>query len=123
MAPNLLTFAAVKPPIVTFLPHGGGTAHSQNVSCRPHATGTNQHQNKQGTYANKIRLRKRLLQRQGSNAEQADHEAANTTAHQKKPLQRPRRDHEQTAHKPANTKLAGHAWVETGLASDGLATP
>ena len=75
-------FAAVKPPIVTFLPHGGGTAHSQNVPCRLHATGTNQYRNKQGTYANKIRLRKRPLQRQGTNAEQADHEAAKTTAHQ-----------------------------------------
>ena len=65
-----------------FFSTGGGTAHSQNVPCRPHATGTNQHQNKQGTNANKIRLRKRPLQRQGTNAEQADHEAANSTAYQ-----------------------------------------
>ena len=70
-------FAAVKPPIVTFLPHGGGTAHSQNVPCRPHATGTNQQRNKQGTHA-----KKRPLQRQGTNAEQANHEVANTTTHQ-----------------------------------------
>ena len=81
VAPNFQTFAAVKPPIVIFLPHDGGTAHNQNVPCRPHATGTSQHQNKQGTYANTIQLRKRPLKRTGTNAQQADHEAANTTAH------------------------------------------
>ena len=31
--------------------------------------------------------------------------------------------HEQTTRKPANTKLARHAWVETGTVSNGLATP
>ena len=43
---------------------------------------TNQHRNKHDNYMNNIRPRKRPLQRQGTNAEQADHEAANTTVHQ-----------------------------------------
>ena len=76
------TFRSDKPPVVTFLPHDGGTAHSQNVPCRPHATGTNQQRNKHGNYANNIPLRRRPLQRPGTNAKQADHEAANTTVHQ-----------------------------------------
>ena len=75
-------FTAVKPLIITFLPHAGETAHSKNVPCRPHATGTNQHHNKQNTCTQQIRLRKRPLQRQGTNAEQTDQEATNTTEHQ-----------------------------------------
>ena len=75
-------FKAVKPLIITFLPHGGETAHSKNVQCRPNATGTNQSRNKQNTCTQQIRLRKRLLQRQGTNAEQTDQEGTNTTAHQ-----------------------------------------
>ena len=43
---------------------------------------TNQHQNKQDNYTNNVRPRKRPLQRQGTNAEQADHEVAKTTVHQ-----------------------------------------
>ena len=75
-------FTAAKPLIITFLPHGGETAHSKNVPCRPNATGINGHHNKQGTYAQQIVLRKRLLQGQGTNAEETDQEAANMTAHQ-----------------------------------------
>ena len=33
-------FSAVIPIVATFLPHDGGAAHSQNVPCRPNATGT-----------------------------------------------------------------------------------
>ena len=43
---------------------------------------TNQHRNKQDNYMNNIRPRKRPQQRQGTNAKQANHEAANTTVHQ-----------------------------------------
>ena len=83
LAPNLeKVFTPVKPLIITFLPQGGETAHSKSVPCRPHATGTNQHRNKQNTCTQRIRLRKRPLQRQGTNAEQTDQEATNTTAHQ-----------------------------------------
>ena len=89
-------FTAVKSLIFTFLPHGGGTAHSKNVPRLPHTTGTNQHRNKQGTYAQKIRLRKRPLQRQGTNAEQTNQDAANTTAHQQNHCS----DHAVTIHRP-----------------------
>ena len=37
-----------------FSHHGGETAHSKNVPCRPHATGTNQHRNKQNTCTQQI---------------------------------------------------------------------
>ena len=80
-APNLKkVLTAVKPLIIAFLPHAGETAHSKNVPCRPHATGTNQHRNKQNSCTQQIRLRKRPLQRQGTNAEHTDQEATNTTA-------------------------------------------
>ena len=82
-APNLeKAFTVVRPLIITFLPQGGETAHSKNVPCQPHATGTHQHRNKQNTCTQQIRLRKRPLLRQGTNAEQTDQEATNTTAHQ-----------------------------------------
>ena len=82
-APNLeKSFTAVQPLIITLVPHGGETAHSKNVACRPHANGTNQHRNKQNTCTQQIGLRKRPLQRQGTNATQPDQEATNTTAHQ-----------------------------------------
>ena len=82
VAPNLEKSFSGQTTYRYFPPHDGGTGHNQNVLCRPHATGTSQYLTKQGTYANTIRPRKRPLQRQGTNAEQADHEAANTTAHQ-----------------------------------------
>ena len=43
---------------------------------------TNQHRNRHDNYTNNIRPRKRLLQHQGTNAEQADHEAAETSVRQ-----------------------------------------
>ena len=82
-APNLeKVFTAVGPLIIALIPGGGETAHSKNVPCQPHTTGTNQHRTKQNTCTQQIRLRKRPLQRQGTNAEQTDEEATNTTAHQ-----------------------------------------
>ena len=77
-------FAAVRPPVVTFLPHdGGGGAQSKRTMPAPRNWNiTKQHRNKDGNYANNIRPRRRLLQRQGTKPEQADHEAANTTVHQ-----------------------------------------
>ena len=82
-APNLeKVFTTVPPLISTFLPHGRETAHSKNVPCQPHATGTNQHRNKQNTCTQQMRLRKRPLEQQGTNAEQTDQEATSTTAHQ-----------------------------------------
>ena len=82
-APNLeKVFTVVQPLIITFLPHSGKTAHSKNVPCGPHTTGTVQHRNKQNTCTQQIRLRIRPLQRQGTNAERNDQEATNTTAHQ-----------------------------------------
>ena len=82
-APNLeKRFYSVPTTCHYFLPHGGQTAHSKNVPCRPHATGTNQHRNKQNTRMQQIRLRKRPLQRQGTNAERTDEDATNTTPHQ-----------------------------------------
>ena len=43
---------------------------------------TNQHRNRRDNHTNNIRPRKRPLQRKGTNAQQADHEAAKTTVHQ-----------------------------------------
>ena len=43
---------------------------------------TNQHRNRREDYTNNIWLRKRLLQRKGSNAQQANHEVAKVTVHQ-----------------------------------------
>ena len=79
---KFLFFTAARPLVITFLPRGGQTAHSKKVPCRPHATGTNQHRNKQNTCTHQVQLRKRPLQRQGSNAEQTHQEATNRTAHQ-----------------------------------------
>ena len=75
-------FTAVRPLVITFLPRGGGTAHGENVPCRPHTTGTNQHRNQQNTCTQQIRLRERPLQRQGTKPKLTDQEATNTTAHQ-----------------------------------------
>ena len=75
-------FIAVRPLVMAFLPRGGRAAHSKNVPCRPHATGTDQHRNKRNACTQQIRLRERPLQRQGTNAEQTNQEATNTTAHQ-----------------------------------------
>ena len=75
-------FTAVRPLVITFLPCGGQTAHGEDVPCQPRATSTNQHRNQQNTCRQQIRLRERSLQRQGTNAEQTDQEATNTTAHQ-----------------------------------------
>ena len=64
-APNLENvFTAVQPLIITFLSHGGETAHSKSVPCLPHATGTNQHRNKQNTCTQQIRLNKTRNHRQ-----------------------------------------------------------
>ena len=49
---------------------------------QPDPGATNQHRNGQDNYMNNIRPCKRPQQRQGTNVEQADHEAANTTVHQ-----------------------------------------
>ena len=46
-------FTAVQPLIITFLPHVEEMSHSKNVPCRPHATGTNKHRNKQNTCTHK----------------------------------------------------------------------
>ena len=115
-------FPAVIPTVATFLPYDRGAAHSQNVPCRPIATGTLPTNTETGMTtttcdrasaccsvkeptANKPTMR-RLRQR-----------CTNTTTAQ------PRRDHKQTTRKPANTKLARHAWVKTRTASDRSATP
>ena len=42
---------------------------------------SNQHQNRHDNYTSNVRRRKRPLQRQGTNAEQAGHEVAETTVH------------------------------------------
>ena len=72
----------VRSLVITFLPRGGQTAHGENVPCRPHATSASRHRNQQNTCTQQIRLRERLLQRQGTNGERTDQEATNTTAHQ-----------------------------------------
>ena len=75
-------FTAVRPLVMALLPRGGQAAHSKNVPCRPHATGTGQHHNKRNACTQQIRLHKRPPQRQGTNAEQTNQEATNMTAHQ-----------------------------------------
>ena len=37
-----------------FLPRGGQTGQDENVPCRPHATGTNQHHHQQNTCTQQI---------------------------------------------------------------------
>ena len=74
-------FTAVPPLVMAFLPCGGQAAHSTNVPCRPHTPGTDQHRNKRHTCAQLIRLREHPLRRQGTNAEQTNQEATNTTTH------------------------------------------
>ena len=51
---------------------------------KAHPGTTKQHRNRHDNYTNNVRPRKRPLQRQGTNAEQADHEVAKTTVHQQK---------------------------------------
>ena len=74
-------FTAVRPLVMAFLPRGGRAAHSTNVPCRPHTPGTGQHRNKRHTCPQQIRLCERPLRPQGTNAEQTNQEAANTTTH------------------------------------------
>ena len=72
-------------PTIRGATHQHNTNPGQANSTAPNATDpgtTNQHRNKQDHYTNNIRPRKRPQQRQGTNAEQADHEAADTTVHQ-----------------------------------------
>ena len=76
-----LFFTAVRPLVMAFLPRGGRAAHSTNVPCRPHTPGTHQHRNKRHTCTQQIRLRERPLRRQGTNAEQTNQDANNTTTH------------------------------------------
>ena len=74
-------FTAVTTLLMAFLPRGGRAAHSTNVPCRPHTPGTDQHRNKRNTCTQQIRLRERPLRQQGTNAEQTNQEATNTTTH------------------------------------------
>ena len=74
-------FTAVRPLVVAFLPRGGRAAHSTNVLSGPHTPATDQHRNKRNTCTQQIRLRERPLRRQGTNAEQTNQEATNTTTH------------------------------------------
>ena len=96
------TFSAVRPLVMAFLPRGGRAEHSENVPCRPNTPGTDQHRNKRNACTQQIRLRERPLRRQGTNAEQTNQEATNTTTHQQNhysgrdvTMNRPR------AHRPA----------------------
>ena len=76
---------------------------------------TNQHLNRHDNY--NIRPRKRLLQCQGTNADQADHGAAKTTMHQQNHCS----SHDMTINRPHASRptpeLARHAWVGTGTDS------
>ena len=74
-------FTAVQPLVMASLPRGGRGAQSTNVPCRPHTPGTDQHRNKRNTCTQQIRRRERPLRRQGTNAEQTNQEATNTTTH------------------------------------------
>ena len=105
-------FTAVRPLVMAFLPHGGRAAHSTNVPCRPHTPGTEQHRNKRNTCTKQIRLRERPLRRQGTNAEQTNQEATNTTTHRQNhysgcnvTVNRPR------AHRPAPSWSGVHGPV------------
>ena len=89
-------FAAVRPLVNPFLPRAGQTAHGENLPCRPRTTGTNQHHHQQNTCMQQIRLRKRPLQRQGTNVERTDREATNTTGHKKNRYSR----HDVTINRP-----------------------
>ena len=60
----------------------GGAESKRTMPVQRNWTITNQHRNKHDNY--NIRRRKRPLQRQETNAEQADHGAAKTTLHQQK---------------------------------------
>ena len=91
-----------RPLVMAFLPRGRRAAHSTNVPCRPHTPGTDQHRNRRQTCTQQIRLRERLLRRQGTNTEHTNQEATNTTTHRrnhysgrKVTVNRPR------AHRPA----------------------
>ena len=74
-------FEAVIPTGATFFPHewGGGAQSKLTMPAQRTQNITNQHRNRHDNY--NIRPRKRLLQRQETNGEQADHEAAKTTVH------------------------------------------
>ena len=74
-------FTAVRPLVMAFLPCGGRAAHGTNVPCRPHTPGTDRHRDKRNTCTQQIRLRERQLRPQGTNAEQTNQEATNTTKH------------------------------------------
>ena len=74
-------FTAVRPLVMAFLPRGGRAAHSTKLPCRPHTPGTDQHRNKRNTCTQQIQPHERPLRRQGTNAEQTNQEATNTTTH------------------------------------------
>ena len=81
-APNFeKVFTAVQPLIITFLPHSGETAHSKTRTV-PARRNWHQPTPQQAEHLQQIGLRKRPLQRQGTNAKRTDQEATNTTAHQ-----------------------------------------
>ena len=105
-------FTAVQLLVMAFLPRGGRAAPSTNVPCRPHTPGTDQHRNKRNTCTQQIRLPEHPLRRQGTNAEQTNQEATNTTTHRQNhysgrnvTVNRPR------AHRPAPSWLGVHGLV------------
>ena len=74
-------FSAVIPTTATFLPHDGGAAHSQNLPCRPNATGTLPTNNETGmTTTTSDRASARCGAKEPT-PKRADQGAAKTTMH------------------------------------------